>query len=33
LYEAVGFEREGYRKEHYCRAGEYVDAILMAYRV
>jgi RimJ/RimL family protein N-acetyltransferase len=33
LYEAFGFEREGYRWEHYKRGGEYVDAILMAYRV
>ena len=33
LYEQFGFEREGYRKAHYRRAGEYVDAILMAYRV
>ena len=34
LYEAVGFEREGYRKQHYRRGdGEYVDAILMAYTV
>jgi RimJ/RimL family protein N-acetyltransferase len=33
LYEQYGFEREGYRKAHYRRAGEYVDAILMAYRV
>ena len=31
LYEAYGFEREGYRKAHYLREGEYVDAILMAY--
>jgi RimJ/RimL family protein N-acetyltransferase len=31
LYEAFGFEREGYRKEHYRRGGGYVDAILMAY--
>jgi putative acetyltransferase len=30
LYESFGFEREGYRKGHYARAGEYVDAILMA---
>ncbi len=30
LYERFGFEREGYRREHYFRAGEYVDAILMA---
>jgi RimJ/RimL family protein N-acetyltransferase len=31
LYESFGFEREGYRKRHYERGGEYVDAILMAY--
>jgi RimJ/RimL family protein N-acetyltransferase len=31
LYQAFGFEREGYRKAHYLREGEYVDAILMAY--
>lgn len=33
LYESFGFEREGYRKGHYRRASEDVDAILMAYRV
>jgi RimJ/RimL family protein N-acetyltransferase len=34
LYEEFGFEREGFRKQHYRRSsGEYVDAILMAYRV
>jgi RimJ/RimL family protein N-acetyltransferase len=34
LYEAVGYEREGYRRQHYRRSsGEFVDAILMAYRV
>ena len=34
LYESAGFEREGYRKQHYRRGdGEYVDAILMAYAV
>ena len=33
LYEAFGFEREGLRREHYARDGEYVDAILMAYRI
>ena len=33
LYEAFGFEREGYRKRHYERGGELVDAILMAYFV
>ncbi|MFL5983113.1 MAG: GNAT family N-acetyltransferase [Gaiellaceae bacterium] len=31
LYEKFGFEREGYRKGHYRRGDEYVDAILMAY--
>jgi L-phenylalanine/L-methionine N-acetyltransferase len=33
LYEAFGFEREGYRKRHYRRGGELVDAILMAYAI
>ena len=34
LYEQFGFEREGYRKQHYRRGdGQYADAILMAYRV
>jgi L-phenylalanine/L-methionine N-acetyltransferase len=33
LYESFGFEREGYRKAHYERDGELVDAILMAYAV
>ena len=33
LYDAFGFEREGYRKHHYRRVGELVDAILMAYEV
>jgi RimJ/RimL family protein N-acetyltransferase len=33
LYERFGFEREGYRKGQYRRAGEDVDAILMAFRV
>ena len=33
LYESFGFEREGYRKRHYARGGELVDAILMAYFV
>jgi len=31
LYEQFGFVREGYRKQHYRRGGEFVDAILMAY--
>jgi RimJ/RimL family protein N-acetyltransferase len=33
LYESFGFEREGYRKQHYRRPNGYVDAILMAYQV
>jgi RimJ/RimL family protein N-acetyltransferase len=33
LYEAFGFEREGFRKGHYRRPDGYVDAILMAYEV
>jgi len=33
LYERFGFEREGYRKAHYRRAGDDrdVDAVLMSY--
>jgi RimJ/RimL family protein N-acetyltransferase len=31
LYDAFGFEREGYRKAHYRRGRDFVDAILMAY--
>jgi RimJ/RimL family protein N-acetyltransferase len=31
LYEAFGFDREGYRRRHYRRKGEYVDAVLMAF--
>ena len=33
LYESVGFVREGYRKAHYRRGADYVDAILMALDV
>jgi RimJ/RimL family protein N-acetyltransferase len=33
LYGSFGFEREGYRKRHYERGDELVDAILMAYFV
>jgi putative acetyltransferase len=33
LYESFGFEREGYRKGHYAREDELVDAILMAYLI
>jgi RimJ/RimL family protein N-acetyltransferase len=33
LYESFGFTREGYRKGHYRRGDELVDAILMAHDV
>jgi RimJ/RimL family protein N-acetyltransferase len=33
LYEQFGFVQEGYRREHYRRGDEYVDAILMAYEL
>lgn len=33
LYESFGFVREGYRRRHYERGSELVDAILMAYFV
>jgi len=33
LYERFGFAREGYRKAHYRRADDLVDAVLMAYAV
>ena len=33
LYGSFGFEREGYRKRHYARGDELVDAILMAYEI
>jgi RimJ/RimL family protein N-acetyltransferase len=33
LYEQFGFVQEGYRRAHYRRGDEYVDAILMAYEV
>jgi RimJ/RimL family protein N-acetyltransferase len=33
LYRAFGFVEEGYRRSHYRRGREYVDAILMAYYV
>ena len=33
LYESFGFEREGYRSNHYRRAGELVDAVEMAYEI
>ena len=33
LYEQFGFVREGYRKGHYRRGADFVDAILMAYEV
>ena len=33
LYESFGFVKEGYRRAHYRRGPDYVDAILMAYTV
>jgi RimJ/RimL family protein N-acetyltransferase len=33
LYERFGFVREGYRREHYRRGEDFVDAILMAYEL
>ncbi len=33
LYEKFGFVKEGYRRNHYRRGKEYVDAVLMAYEV
>jgi RimJ/RimL family protein N-acetyltransferase len=33
LYEKFGFVKEGYRRGHYRRGNEYVDAILMAYEI
>jgi len=33
LYDAFGFEREGFRKRHYRRGDDFVDAILMAYEL
>jgi RimJ/RimL family protein N-acetyltransferase len=33
LYEQFGFVQEGYRRAHYRRGDEYVDAILMAYEL
>jgi RimJ/RimL family protein N-acetyltransferase len=33
LYEDFGFVKEGYRRQHYRRGSELVDAVLMAYEV
>jgi RimJ/RimL family protein N-acetyltransferase len=33
LYEQFGFVREGYRRGHYRRGDELLDAILMAYEI
>ena len=33
LYEDFGFVKEGYRRRHYRRGTELVDAVLMAYEV
>jgi L-phenylalanine/L-methionine N-acetyltransferase len=30
LYESAGYDREGYRRAHFSRAGTVVDAVLMA---
>jgi ribosomal protein S18 acetylase RimI-like enzyme len=30
LYEGLGYEREGFRRRHYRRGTEFLDAILMA---
>jgi len=33
LYESFGFRPEGYRRDHYRRGRDFVDAVLMAYDV
>jgi RimJ/RimL family protein N-acetyltransferase len=33
LYERFGFVQEGYRRGHYRRGGEVLDAVLMAYHL
>jgi RimJ/RimL family protein N-acetyltransferase len=33
LYEKFGFVKEGYRRRHYRRGTDYVDAVLMAYEL
>ncbi|MGH3022765.1 MAG: GNAT family N-acetyltransferase [Gaiellaceae bacterium] len=33
LYEGIGYEREGFRRGHYRRGGELLDALLMAKQV
>ena len=33
LYENFGFVQEGYRRAHYRRGDDYVDAVLMAFEV
>lgn len=33
LYESLGYEREGLRRDHYRRGGRLLDAILMAKRI
>ncbi len=30
LYEGLGYEQEGYRRDHFRRSGGFIDAILMA---
>jgi RimJ/RimL family protein N-acetyltransferase len=33
LYESLGYQREGLRRDHYRRGGKLLDAILMAKRI
>ena len=33
LYEQFGFVKEGYRRAHYRRGSDYVDAVLMAFEI
>lgn len=33
LYESLGYEREGFRRAHYRRGDEFLDAILMAKEI
>jgi len=33
LYEQFGFVKEGYRRSHYRRGADYVDAVLMAFEI
>ena len=33
LYASLGYDQEGYRKNHYVRDGAFADAVLMALEV